>query len=33
VHLKTPGVDFNAYANENLARLTRALNNYRKAYP
>ena len=33
VHLNTPGVDFNAYANENLARLDRALENYRRTFP
>ncbi len=33
VHLKTPGVDFNAYAHENLVRLERALENYRRTFP
>jgi thiamine kinase-like enzyme len=30
VYLKTPGVDFNVYADENLARLDRALENHRR---
>jgi thiamine kinase-like enzyme len=30
VHLSTPGVDFDAYAAENLVRLSRALEHYRK---
>lgn len=33
VHLKTPGVDFGAYADENLQRFELALDNYRKMFP
>jgi thiamine kinase-like enzyme len=33
VYLKTPGVDFGAYADENMQRFDLALNNYRKMFP
>lgn len=33
VYLETPGVDFEAYAGDNLGRLARILEMYRKVYP
>jgi thiamine kinase-like enzyme len=33
VYLKTPGVDFGVYADENMQRFEIAFNNYRKMYP
>ncbi|MGL4488024.1 MAG: phosphotransferase, partial [Rhizobiaceae bacterium] len=33
VHMNTPGVDFVVYAEENLVRLDRALETYRRNYP